>query len=481
MNLNTGSIRSKKKRMSDRRTLLLSFEHDEESMSIQLEEAEFKPSSVSARLKIVASEPQVPSLLTEVTTLRHELDSLLEELNLIVKSWNSQFSNRAEEPNLDQRLRVVKNIDLVMLERMVENPYLQLKQTVFSPAVGTGATLISKEDMLYNYNLMDSTKIEVALSPARKMPLRFLLVPSINLATVKQEDRELLSSLAFNVLDMEQRYKNEEDCEEYLTLLIMTMYVDLGLVHEFNIDQRKLYRFILTICRKYRNVPFHNFYHAFNVTQTMYYFLTTGKCLHVLDKKAALAMLTATLCHDVDHPGLNNGFLVQAGLKIGTLHKRSTLENHHLLQAMSVLQQPECNIFSNIPKEDVVLLGHYIRDLILATDLSLHGVILRNMEARKKRISKEFSSSKPSLNHQDKVSVMTMVMKCSDLSNEIRVSEVAKKWATRINREFFCQCDMEIKLNLNVSSWMDYKKIILAKEQINFISGLCMPLYKCDG
>lgn len=82
------------------------------------------------------------------------------------------------------------------------------------------------------------------------------------------------------------------------------------------------FRFIATACRKYRNVPFHNFFHAFNVTQTMYYFLTTGRCLQILDKKAALAMLTAALCHDLDHPGLNNGFLIQAGLKIGSLHKR---------------------------------------------------------------------------------------------------------------------------------------------------------------
>lgn len=131
----------------------------------------------------------------------------------------------------------------------------------------------------------------------------------------------------------------------------MYMYIDLGLVKEFNIDEVTLfrlefrfffcdsrtiseidfnfYRFIMTICRKYRNVPFHNFFHAFNVTQTMYYFLTTGKCLTLLDKRDALAMLTATLCHDLDHPGLNNSFLIQAGLKIGSLHKRVPKNNNH--------------------------------------------------------------------------------------------------------------------------------------------------------
>lgn len=56
--------------------------------------------------------------------------------------------------------------------------------------------------------------------------------------------------------------------------------------------------------------------------------------------------------------------------------------------------------------------------------------------------------------------------------------DISNKWATRINREFFAQCDLEKELNLKVSAWMDYKKIILAKEQMNFIGGLCMPLYK---
>ena len=57
----------------------------------------------------------------------------------------------------------------------------------------------------------------------------------------------------------------------------------------------------------------------------MYYFLTSGRCIHVLEKRDALAMLTATLCHDLDHPGLGNGFLIQASLKIGKMHKRVIL------------------------------------------------------------------------------------------------------------------------------------------------------------
>src|SRR4051812_4973059 len=68
-------------------------------------------------------------------------------------------------------------------------------------------------------------------------------------------------------------------------------------------------------------------------------------------------------------------------------------------------------------------------------------------------------------------------MKCSDLSNEIRPRAIANIWAQRINKEFFAQADKEKELNLKVSAWMDYTKIVLAKEQMNFIGGLCLPLY----
>ena len=73
----------------------------------------------------------------------------------------------------------------------------------------------------------------------------------------------------------------------------------------------------------------------------------------------------------------------------------------------------------------------YLRDLILATDLSLHGIILRNMGERKKALFKQYKTSKPELELDDRVIIMCCLIKCSDLSNEIR-------YASRIRRP--CPC-----------------------------------------
>lgn len=62
----------------------------------------------------------------------------------------------------------------------------------------------------------------------------------------------------------------------------------------------------------------------------------------------------------------------------------------------------------------------YLRDLILATDLALHGIILRNMADRKKILAKNQKIPQPQLEPEDKVIIMTSIIKCGDLSNEIR-------------------------------------------------------------
>ena len=50
------------------------------------------------------------------------------------------------------------------------------------------------------------------------------------------------------------------------------MFMDLGLNSRFGIDHQTLCRWLLTVRRNYRNetVPYHNWYHAFNVAQMMF-------------------------------------------------------------------------------------------------------------------------------------------------------------------------------------------------------------------
>lgn len=63
----------------------------------------------------------------------------------------------------------------------------------------------------------------------------------------------------------------------------------------------------MTVESSYRANPFHNFRHCFCVTQMMYVLLRGCPQLESsLDSADVTALVTACVCHDLDHPGLSN-------------------------------------------------------------------------------------------------------------------------------------------------------------------------------
>jgi len=73
--------------------------------------------------------------------------------------------------------------------------------------------------------------------------------------------------------------------------------------------------------------------------------------------------------------------------------------------------------------------------------------------------------------------IVISLIKCADISNEIRQPHLAKKWASLVLQEFITQGKKERELQWDVTPFMDTNKIIISKEQINFIEKLCLPLY----
>jgi high affinity cGMP-specific 3',5'-cyclic phosphodiesterase 9 len=288
-----------------------------------------------------------------------------------------------------------------------------------------------------------------------------------------EKERRDLTALEYNVFPIK-----ESNREDLLFALLLTMFKELELIETFRIPSASLYRFLLMLSRRYRDVPFHNFYHAFNVTQTLYHLMIKNNVHKVLEPIEVLALLIAALCHDCDHPGLNNDFQKKAQTHIARLYNNtSVLENHHCMQASYLLSRPECNILVNLTPEDEEQVRQLITMCILATDLALHGMILQRLRTRGAQISKMIDEGEE-LDKEDRELIMCMMVKCADISNEIRPKNIAKKWAHLVIEEFFAQSDLEKTKGLPVAAFMDKTKIIIPQEQINFISKLCMPLYE---
>ncbi|XP_022236218.1 cAMP-specific 3',5'-cyclic phosphodiesterase 7B-like, partial [Limulus polyphemus] len=82
-----------------------------------------------------------------------------------------------------------------------------------------------------------------------------------------------------------------------------------------------------------------------------------------------MASLLGAVCHDLDHPGVSQPFLIATSNHLAALYKNfSVLENHHWRSAISCLRESELlHHLSREVRDDVEF---QVRSLILATDIT---------------------------------------------------------------------------------------------------------------
>ncbi|XP_066265479.1 high affinity cGMP-specific 3',5'-cyclic phosphodiesterase 9A-like isoform X1 [Branchiostoma lanceolatum] len=280
--------------------------------------------------------------------------------------------------------------------------------------------------------------------------------------TLSQETVEYLKNPSFNNWHWEPN--------EMLSLL-EHMYYELDLVKEFNIDPIAIKKWLLCVQESYRNNPFHNFRHCFCVTQMMYGMIYLCKLEDKMSKLDLGILMTACICHDLDHPGYNNTYQINARTELAVRYNDiSPLENHHCAVAFKILSNPDCNIFANVDKETWKQIRQGIITLILATDMARHGEIL---ESFKQKVD-NFDYA-----NEEHVAALKMILiKCCDISNEVRPMDVSEPWVDCLLEEYFMQSDREKAEGLPVAPFMDRDKVTKATAQIGFIKFVLIPMFE---
>merc|ERR1712176_1033339 len=129
--------------------------------------------------------------------------------------------------------------------------------------------------------------------------------------------------------------------QDRLAPLGVFMMEHMGFLDIYRIPAAKMCKFLLTVSSKYRAVPYHNFKHAFDVSQTLAIFLRNGKAMDALSDLDAFALLVSAFLHDIDHMGLNNSFHTKTETPLGFLHSESgassVMEVHHCNLSLEVL------------------------------------------------------------------------------------------------------------------------------------------------
>lgn len=223
--------------------------------------------------------------------------------------------------------------------------------------------------------------------------------------------------------------------DEELFVFIAAMLKELKLLDEFNISSKKLFNFLKTLRSKYQDNLYHNFLHAFDVTNMMFLLMKHTNATQYLTPLDVFVLMIAALCHDVDHPGLTNSFQVAVRTDLAiTYSDQSVLEMHHSCTAWKILSLPENNILANLSIEDEKEFRKTLTSSILATDMSNHFELVTKFSTKLDAAEKFSKSSK-----EDRQLLCNILLHTADISNLCRPYEISRRWSDNLFEEMLLQ------------------------------------------
>ncbi|KAK2765356.1 3',5'-cyclic-nucleotide phosphodiesterase [Arachnomyces sp. PD_36] len=273
--------------------------------------------------------------------------------------------------------------------------------------------------------------------------------------------------------------------------------------HALNIPELDYWRltadelrtFLLASRASYNSfVLYHNFRHAVDVLQSVFYFLLQigalppylGAPLSVarspistlLKPFDALTLLIAAIGHDVGHPGVNNVFLVKLNAPLAQLYNDS-----------SVLEAFHCAAFSQILRRHwpAAFKDYSLRKLlissILATDMGVHQTFMQRLGNLQEKYHENHGIEGWKQADLDTYKALAcgLLIKCADISNVARPWEIAKRWTNTLQEEFANQGEMEKEVGMETALFGGPPELgnllKLATGQINFMAIFASPLF----
>lgn len=292
------------------------------------------------------------------------------------------------------------------------------------------------------------------------------------------------------------------DMEEltYAALYMLEHILAVPELEAYSLPRAELMTFLLATRRQYkheREVHYHNWRHAVDVTQSLYCFmLDTGLCpphphdhrdrkdLNALERVLTpldgLILLCSAVGHDVGHPGVNNAFLVACNHPLAQMYNdRSVLENYHCA-AYSQLLRRHWPALSNIAGFRATMIS-----TILATDMQKHFDYMGELAKLKQKVE----GSEPDLgdwSEKDREHarelMMALLMKAADISNVARPFDVSSHWAGILMNEFARQGELESELEIPTCLFggppNKEDMLAAAQSQKGFMSLFGFPLFQ---
>eukprot|EP00741_Cyanophora_paradoxa_P015712 tig00020904_g15169.t1 len=281
--------------------------------------------------------------------------------------------------------------------------------------------------------------------------------------------------------------------ERPLQVLSLELFRRHGIVETFNLEPRRLSKFLEVMENGYKQTPYHSRTHAADVLQGVHFLLTSGNLRSLLRDIDIFALLFSAIIHDFEHTGRNNAFECATSSERALLYNdRSVLENVSASRCFALLRDPELDILDGLSKAERQDFRKCVIAMVLATDLTAHfdqvGIykakILPSSNipvvppgASSRPASPGGEEGAPTPTPEERQILLNMALKVADLGNAARTEALHLEWVHRVMSEFFLQGDDERSLGLNISPYCDRQTDQTPKCQIGFMEFLALPLF----
>lgn len=249
-----------------------------------------------------------------------------------------------------------------------------------------------------------------------------------------------------------------------------------------------------------RSNPYHNWFHAVDVSHTVWRLSRLCKLSSIVGSHEYLALIVSAVCHDLGHMGLNNAYLTETSHPLAMMYNdKSPMENMSCAKLFAILAMQGCSIFETLTVEQYREARKVCIDAILHTDNAQHFSIVKEVQMFYEVNSEVLDASRavfhdlqgedpdddafPTVEAEEvfkdeanRKLIMNLLLHTADISNSTKPFRICRTWAYKILEEFFRQGDEEIRIGLPVQALNNRNVVNKPFSQVGFIEFLVSPL-----
>lgn len=335
----------------------------------------------------------------------------------------------------------------------------------------------SQEDL----RLLESFSVFISISLERSRMMAIATYGEVELklrSFISDSERSLMvtpANMSFGkndtkfILSRDFAIDEFKDFDPDFVRISFCLFDNLHIRNQFHITNEKLFCFIHSIRDTYKNIPYHNWRHAVEVSCFLVYMIVQAKILTMLNPFEILALIVSAFCHDAGHEGYSNNYYTTSESPLAILYNnQSVIETHHCTCAINVLSKENANLFSTLNKKELNKMWKLVIELILSTDMSIHFDLVKEAQELRERGELWNKSEK------GRLIALKLLLMAADFSTTARKFEIADKWSDVLCEEFKDHDEIEKNSNFPASSDEAFSK---EKFQIDFYTSVSMPLF----